>query len=155
VSFCGFLSHAETLQRLGLADVLVFPSIRDNNPAVVFEALAAGAVPVVVDFGGPGDIVHPEIGCKVPLTNETDVVLQIEKILAGFVQDRNRLDRLQQQGMSYAREWLTWDAKAQILARILNWAVRRGPKPNLPPPKVLELRQPGRSPERRPAEGTR
>jgi glycosyltransferase involved in cell wall biosynthesis len=140
VSFSGFLSHAETMQRLRLADVLVFPSIRDNNPAVVFEALAAGAVPVVVDFGGPGDIVHPGVGCKVPLTNETDVVSQMGKILAGFAQDRDGLERLRQQGVSYARECLTWDAKAQILTRILNWAVRGGPKPNLPPPKMPLLK---------------
>jgi glycosyltransferase involved in cell wall biosynthesis len=137
VSFCGWLSHDEAQQRLREAEVLVFPSVRDNSPAVVFEALAAGAVPVVADFGGPGDIVHPEIGYKVPLTNENDVVSQMEKILAGLAQDRDLLNRLRQQGMSYARERLTWDAKAQILTRILTWAVRRGPKPDLPPPKML------------------
>ena len=60
---------AETMQRLGAADVLVFPSIHEFGGAVVFEALAMGAVPVVVDFGGPGDIVHPEVGYKVSLTN--------------------------------------------------------------------------------------
>ena len=46
----------------------------------MFEALAAGAVPIVVDFGGPGDIVHPEIGYKVPLTSEADVVAKFEKL---------------------------------------------------------------------------
>ena len=60
VSFYGMLSHKETMQRLAAADVLVFPSIREFGGAVVFEALAMGAVPVVVDFGGPGDIVNPE-----------------------------------------------------------------------------------------------
>ena len=83
VSFCGWLSHAEVLRRLRSADVFVFPSLRDNGAGVVFEALAAGAVPVVVDFGGPGDIVHPEVGYKVPLTNESDMVSQMEKILSG------------------------------------------------------------------------
>jgi glycosyltransferase involved in cell wall biosynthesis len=29
VSFCGFLSRAETIQRMRSADVLVFPSVRD------------------------------------------------------------------------------------------------------------------------------
>ena len=53
--------------------------------------------PVVVDFGGPGDIVHPEVGFKVPLTNENDVVLQIEKVLASLARDRGLLDRLRQQ----------------------------------------------------------
>jgi glycosyltransferase involved in cell wall biosynthesis len=140
VSFSGGIRHQEVLKRFRAADVMLFPTVRDNGPGVVSEALATGAVPVVVDFGGPGDVVHPEVGCKVPLTNESDMVSQIEKILDGLAQDRDLLNRLRQQGMSYARECLTWDAKAQSFTRILNWVVRRGPKPDLPPPKRLHPR---------------
>jgi glycosyltransferase involved in cell wall biosynthesis len=140
VRFCGFLAHREAMERLRLADVLVFPSVRDNNPAVVFEALAAGAVPVVADFGGPGDIVRKEFGYKLSLTNEADVVSQIEKILTGLGQDRSRLERLRQRAMSHASESLTWDAKAHTLTEIMLWVLRRGPKPNLPPPNGVSLR---------------
>ena len=137
VSFCGWLSHSDVLRRLRTADVFLFPSLRDNGAGVVFEALASGTVPVVADFGGPGDIVHPEVGYKVPLTNEGEMVSRIEKILAGLAQDRDLLHRLRQRGMSYARERLTWDAKAQSTTQVLNWAVGRGPRPDLAPPKVL------------------
>jgi glycosyltransferase involved in cell wall biosynthesis len=137
VTFYGWLSHSEVLSRMRSADVFVFPSVRDFGGGVVFEALAAGAVPVVVDFGGPGDIVHTEVGYKVPLTNESEVVQEIERILANLANDRDLLSRLRQQGMSYAREHLTWDAKAEATSRVLNWAVRRGGKPDLPPPKML------------------
>jgi glycosyltransferase involved in cell wall biosynthesis len=139
VSFCGWLSHSEVLIRLQSADVLVFPSVRDFGGGVIFEALAVGAVPVVVDFGGPGDIVHSEVGYKVPLTNEAEVVSQIEKILADLAGNPDLLERLRQQGMSYARERLTWDAKAQSVSRVLNWTLRRGLRPDLPPPKVLYI----------------
>jgi glycosyltransferase involved in cell wall biosynthesis len=139
VSFCGWLNHSEVLSRLRRADVFVFPSLRDNGAGVVFEALATGAVPVVVDFGGPGDIVHPNVGYKVPLTNENEMVAQMEKILAGLAQDRDLLNRLRQEGISYARECLTWDAKAQRTTQVLNWVVQRGPKPDLVPPKLLHL----------------
>jgi glycosyltransferase involved in cell wall biosynthesis len=141
VSFCGWLSHGDVLKRMRSADIFVFPSVRDNGAGVVFEALASGAVPVVADFGGPGDIVHSEVGYKVLLTNESDLVLQMEKILAGLAQDRELLNRLRQEGISYAREHLTWDAKAQSTTQVLNWAVRRGPKPDFPPPKTLRLRR--------------
>jgi glycosyltransferase involved in cell wall biosynthesis len=137
VSFCGWVSHAEALRRLRSADVLVFPSVRDFGAGVVFEALATGAVPVVADFGGPGDIVHSEVGYKVPLTNESEFVSQMETILTELAGNRELLNRLRAQGMSYARERLTWDAKAQSTTRVLNWAVRGGPKPDLPPPKML------------------
>jgi len=137
VSFCGWVSHEEVLKRLRSADVMVFPSVRDFGAGVVFEALATGAVPVVADFGGPGDIVHPEVGFKVPLTNESDFVAQMEKILTELAHNRNRLQPLRRQGMTYAREHLTWDAKAQDTTKVLHWALRQGPKPDLLPPKVL------------------
>jgi glycosyltransferase involved in cell wall biosynthesis len=137
VSFCGWVIHEEALRRLRSADVLVFPSVRDFGAGVIFEALACGAVPVVADFGGPGDIVHPEVGYKVPLTNESDFVAQMEKILAELVHNPSLLGRLRQQGMSYARERLTWEAKAQDTTKVLNWALQRGPKPDFLPPKML------------------
>jgi glycosyltransferase involved in cell wall biosynthesis len=137
VSFPGWLSHADVLKHLRSADVFVFPSLRDNGAGVVFEALATGAVPVVADFGGPGDIVHPGVGYKVSLTNESEMVAQMEKILAELAHDRDRLEQLRRQGMAYVRECLTWDAKARATSRVLNWVVGQGPKPDLPPPKTL------------------
>ena len=139
VTFCGWVGHDEVLNRLRSADVMVFPSVRDFGAGVVFEALATGAVPVVADFGGPGDIVHPEVGYKVPLTNENEFVAQMENILAELAGNRGLLSRLRQQGISYARERLTWDAKAEATTRILQWATRQGPKPAFPPPKMLAV----------------
>jgi glycosyltransferase involved in cell wall biosynthesis len=137
VVFSGWLDHAEVLARMRSADIFVFPTLRDNGAGVVFEALAAGAVPVVADFGGPGDIVHSDVGYKVPLTTEDDVVAQMEKALAELESNRGLLERLRQQGMTYARERLTWDAKALDTTQVLNWVLQRGPKPDFLPPKAL------------------
>jgi glycosyltransferase involved in cell wall biosynthesis len=137
VTFTGWLNHAEVFSRLRTADVFVFPSLKDFGAGVVFEALASGAVPVVVDFGGPGDIVYEEIGFKVPLTNESDIASRIEGILQELASNRELLLRLRQRGMAYARERLTWEAKAQITTQVLSWVVGRAPKPVLRPPKVL------------------
>jgi glycosyltransferase involved in cell wall biosynthesis len=137
VDFCGWLSHTEVLARLRSADVFVFPSVRDNGAGAVFEALACGAVPVVTDFGGPGDIVYPGVGYKVRLKNEDDVVSQMTGVLDELVGDRDLLKRLRKEGIAYARERLTWDAKAQDTTRVLEWVLRRGPKPNFVPPKML------------------
>jgi glycosyltransferase involved in cell wall biosynthesis len=139
VSFTGWISHAEVIGRLRSSDVFVFPSLRDNGAGVVFEALGTGAVPVVADFGGPGDIVHREVGYKVPLTNESDMVARMENILEELAQNRDHLEQLRRQGMAYVRECLTWDAKARAVTRVLNWVVRRGPKPELPSPKALAV----------------
>jgi len=137
VVFSGWLGHAEALRRLRSADVMVFPSVRDFGGGVVFEALASGAVPVVADFGGPGDIVYPDIGYKVPLTDENEMVAQMERVLKELADNRNLVERVRRQGMSYAKEHLTWDAKAQDTTRVLHWVLSQGPKPDFLPPKAL------------------
>ena len=123
------------------ADVLVFPSIREFGGGNVFEALAMGVVPIVVAFGGPGDIVNPAVGYSVPLTTPDDVVLQIERALNQLEGDPALLQRLSEEGMRYAREQLTWDGKAQSVTRILTWASGRGPKPDSPAPQGGQTEQ--------------
>lgn len=140
VSFCGWLGHSEVLGRLRSADVVVLPAIREGGGGVVFEALASGSVPLILDHGGPGDIVHPDVGYKVPPSNDNEVISQMESILSELASNRDLLNRLRQQGMSYARECLTWDAKAQATTQVLYWAVRQGPKPDLPWSKMARVR---------------
>jgi glycosyltransferase involved in cell wall biosynthesis len=140
VTFPGWLSHAEVLKHLRSSDVVVLPAIREGGGGVVFEALASGAVPVILDWGGPGDIVHPEVGYKVPPSNEEAVVSAMGDILSTLAGDRERLDRLRKEGMTYARECLTWDAKALSTTQVLNWAVRGGAKPDLPWSKMARVK---------------
>jgi glycosyltransferase involved in cell wall biosynthesis len=139
VFFCGWLSHREVLQRLRSADVVVQPAIREGGGGVIFEALATGTVPVILDYGGPADIVYPSVGYKVAPTNDDAVVSEMQKILRDLADDRSLLDRLRQEGMSYARECLTWDAKAQRTTEVLNWVVGRGAKPDFLPGTIAPL----------------
>ena len=129
VTFTGWLSTADTMAELQRADALVFPSLREFGGAVVFEALALGVVPIVADFGGPGDIVTPEVGYKVPLTNEHDMTERVARTLKRLDEDRDHLQLLSRQGVAYAHEHLTWDGKARTVSAILYWATGRGPKP--------------------------
>ncbi len=135
VTFRGTVSHAEVLSSLGRADVLLFPSLREFGGGVVFEALAMGAVPVVVDYGGPGDIVTDQVGYRIPLTNEHQMAARIEAILQQLATDRRQLETLRRQAVAYAHERLTWEAKARMVTEVLLWSVGSGPKPVMPPPK--------------------
>jgi glycosyltransferase involved in cell wall biosynthesis len=147
VSFEGWVSHAEVLTSMSSADVMVFPSVRDFGAGVIYEALATGAVPVVADFGGPGDVVHPEVGFKISLTNEEDFVTQMEAVLRGLAANRSLLGQLREHGMTYARENLTWEAKARAVTRVLHWVLGRGPRPEFPPPRALTTRFQATHPE--------
>jgi len=140
VFFCNWLSHSEVIKHLRSSDVVVLPAIREGGGGVVFEALASGAVPVILDWGGPGDIVHPEVGYKVPPSKEDRVVAQMEDILKKLADDPELIEKLRKQGMQYARECLTWDAKALSTTQVLNWVVQRGPKPDLPWAKMARVK---------------
>lgn len=137
VSFVGFLSRDETLSRMREADVLVFPSLREFGGGVVFEALGLGVVPVVAANGGPGDIVTSEVGYKIPLVGEAEMASEIELVLRRLASDRSHLERLRRQAITYAREHLTWDAKARKMTEILNWATGNGVKPRFLPPSTV------------------
>jgi glycosyltransferase involved in cell wall biosynthesis len=130
VSFLGWLSHADTMERLRMTDILVFPSVREFGGGVVFEALAAGAVPIVVAFGGPGDVVHSGVGYRVPLHTPEQVIRDIAQALSELAHNRELLQATSVRAMDYAREHLTWDAKALVMTRILAWAAGSGDRPS-------------------------
>jgi glycosyltransferase involved in cell wall biosynthesis len=134
VSFEGWLSTEHTMSFLQRSDVLVFPSLREFGGAVIFEALSAGVVPVVADFGGPGDIVNADIGYKLPLVDEATMLSALEHALTRLATDREHLERLRGNGVVHAREHLTWDGKARTVSSILLWVAGRRNKPHLPPP---------------------
>jgi hypothetical protein len=91
----------------------------------------------VADFGGPGDIVSPNVGYKIPLTNVDDLVLKLEAVLRRLAGDRTHLEALRQQGMTYARNQLTYGGKARAVTNVLHFTVGRASKPKLPPPERL------------------
>ena len=135
VTFTGWVEHADALAQLKMSDVLVFPSLREFGGAVVFEALGLGVVPVVADFGGPGDIVNPCVGHKIRLTNEVDFVRNLRVAVERLANDRSHLEELRHNGIAYAREHLTWDGKARAVSDVLYWVTGSGSKPILLPPR--------------------
>ena len=134
VTFTGELPHAEAMNRLRSADVLVFPSIREFGGGVVFEALACGAVPLVSDYGGPGDVVEPAFGFRIPQSDEQTSIAAFGQVLSSLEKDRALLQRLSQNGQQFARDSLSWKGKALAMSAILRWCLGRGPRPAFAPP---------------------
>lgn len=134
VTFAGLLPHAQTMEYFRKADVLVFPSIREFGGGVVFEALLSGCVPIVSNYGGPGDIVQDEVGFKLPMQGEKQTVDAIASVLERLVREPSLLSGMSKAGQSYARDHLSWKGKAQKMGSIFAWCLGEGPKPLLNPP---------------------
>jgi glycosyltransferase involved in cell wall biosynthesis len=130
VRLVGWVPHTEVPERLAEQDLFVFPSIREFGGGAVLEAMAAGLAPLVVDYGGPGELVTAETGYRIPLGSRDALVGQLHAALAhatahpGEVAERGRRARHRVERL------FTWDAKAQQMLRIYAWAAGHGDRPD-------------------------
>jgi glycosyltransferase involved in cell wall biosynthesis len=108
----GNIPHAQLHGRLAQVDVFAFPSVREFGGAVVLEAMALGVVPVVVDYGGPGELVTDDTGYRVPIAERATLVQRFDAILAELCEDPGPLRGMSERARGRARTLFTWDAKA-------------------------------------------
>ena len=70
VTFMGERPRDELLNRLAQADAMLFPSLHDGAGWAVAEAVAIGCPVVCLDAAGPGHLVGPGEGIRVPTTGD-------------------------------------------------------------------------------------
>lgn len=127
VTFAGWVSHQQMQQRMVEADVFAFPSIREFGGGVVLEAMALGLVPIVVDYGGPGELVTDDTGYRLPLGTHAELVDRLRDVLRHTIGDpqsiRLKGDRARERVMHH----FTWDAKALQVKEVYRWVLGRRP----------------------------
>jgi glycosyltransferase involved in cell wall biosynthesis len=117
VRFHGWLPHVEVQETLRMCDIMALPSIREFGGAVVVEAMALGLMPIVADYGGPGELVDEHTGIRVPFSDKASLVEGIRRAFDEVIRSPDKIDRVGAAGRRKVLEKLTWDAKAnQILA---------------------------------------
>jgi glycosyltransferase involved in cell wall biosynthesis len=130
IGFSGWLAHAAVGERLRQAHVLGFPSIREFGGGVVIEAMAAGAVPVVVDYAGPAELVTPRTGCLVPLGPRAAIIAGVrESILRLANQEAERV-AMAEAARERVGRWFTWERKAEQIAAVYDWVRGHAGKPD-------------------------
>lgn len=119
VTFHGWISSQKDLvNRLPEFDILIFPSIKEFGGGVVIEAMAKGVVPIVMDYGGPGEIVTDSSGFRIPIANESQTIKDIENLLEKIVNQPSMLASYSKQSTKRIRDVYTWEAKAKFIADI-------------------------------------
>ena len=96
------------------ANLLVFPSIREFGGGVVLEAMATGVVPLVVDYAGPGELVGPATGLKVPIGSRAASCRgRASRRSSGLRRILRRSRQWRHAARDRARTTFTWPAKAR------------------------------------------
>jgi glycosyltransferase involved in cell wall biosynthesis len=131
VTLAGSIPHEQMQDRLSAADVFAFPSIREFGGAVVLEAMAVGLVPVVVDYGGPGEMVTSTVGFKVPLGTRDQIVSGFEKIFRELVAHPERIEVMGARSRQRVLSKFTWQVMARQTLDVYQWVLSGGsmPKP--------------------------
>ncbi len=132
VSFAGKIPHSELSARMQHADLLTFPSVHEFGGAVVLEGMAAGIVPVVVDYGGPAELVSAKSGCLLPLAEREAIVASLRATLDSIVADPAQLAEKSRLAVERAFGLFTWPAKARQTLQVYRWALGEAPaKPDM------------------------
>ncbi len=121
----GWVQHEDLPAELVQADVLAFPSIREFGGGVVLEAMALGLAPVVVDYGGPAELVDDSTGVRVPLAERASLVAAFRTALEALAAEPVRADELGARARERVLAEFTWDAKAQRTLEVYRWVTGR------------------------------
>lgn len=128
--FAGWVPHAELKHRLVQSDVFAFPSIHDFGGAVVLEAMALGLVPVVMAYGGPGELVSPATGFAIPMGSRDECVSQLRAVLQRLADDPSRIRPMGVRARERVHRHFTWDAKAMQTLEVYRWVTGRRDRPD-------------------------
>ncbi len=127
----GWVEHADLAQHLSACEVLGFPSVREFGGGVALEAMALGLVPIVVDYGGPAELVSDATGHRVPLGTRAEIVAGVRTVLERMVTQREALAVMGAQARARVARLFTWDAKARQTLAVYEWVLgRRAHKPD-------------------------
>ena len=130
VSVHGWIDHGKVQDALAAADVLVFPSIREFGGGAALEAMAVGTPAMVVDYGGPAELVTPKTGWLIPLGRREEIVTRLREALEGAIAKPQSVDERGSRAAARVAEKFTWPAKAQQTLAVYDWVLGRGPKPD-------------------------
>jgi len=94
VTFTGVLPNKETIEYFQNADIFLLSSLRESGGAVVLEGMSCGAVPIVVDHGGPSEIVTEDIGIKIKPVSRKQLVSDFSSAISRLASDTELRRRL-------------------------------------------------------------
>jgi starch synthase len=117
------LPHDELLEEMGRHDVLVLPSLFEGFALVILEAMSRGLTVIATPNTGASDIITDgDNGFIVPIRDPAAIQERIERVL----DDRERLESMQQEALSTARRH-TWAQHRSRICEVVRDAISDEP----------------------------
>ena len=127
VTFHGWVDQSELAGRIGDRDYFLFPSVREFGGGAVLEAMAMGMVPIIADYGGPGEIVSADTGFKIPMGPKTEMTAAVTALLDRIVTDDVDVGALSEGGLQRVADLFTWPKKADQIVAVYDWVLGHAP----------------------------
>ena len=103
--------------------------------------MAIGLVPVIMDYGGPGELVSPETGYAIPIGHREQIIARVGKALEELTADPANIQQMGVKARQRVFNHFTWDAKAAMTLEVYRWVLgQRDDKPDfgMPLPDGIE-----------------
>jgi glycosyltransferase involved in cell wall biosynthesis len=113
VNFVGFEPQKALAARMLRSQAFAFPSLREFGGAVVLEAMASGLPAIVVDYGGPGELVSDDCAIRIPMAGREVLVPELRRSMEALVLDHDRCRSMSEAAVRRVREEFTWSTKAE------------------------------------------
>lgn len=131
VTLHGWIPHEDLQSTAITSDLFAFPSVREFGGTSILEMMMIGLVPVIVDYGGPGDNIPAELGFKLPLTTRDQLIADLRQTLTDIAADPSQLLELRTKGQDWIHHTFTWPRRAEQIAAIYQWVLgQRDSKPD-------------------------
>lgn len=130
VELCGWVEHTQVQRVLADSDFMAVPSIREFGGGVVLEAMALGLPAVVVDYGGPAELVTDTTGVRIPIGKADQIISGFRTAIERFVANPAQIDALGRAAKARVESLFTWSAKARQTLAVYHWLMGRSTKPD-------------------------
>lgn len=109
VRWLGWIPYEELWMQYCHYTALVFPSLHDSSGNVILEALSQALPVICLDTGGPGEILPPSCGIKIPVKNRSkaEVVRDLTAAMRNLADNPELRNQMGHRALEAART-CTW-----------------------------------------------
>lgn len=127
VNMLGWLDQRELGQLLSESQCFVFPSLREFGGGVVLEAMASGLPSIIVDYGGPQDLIDERSGILLPMRPKEELVPELRKAMEQLAGDHDQCRSYALHAIDQVKTKFTWAAKVEQLSRMYHELLGKEP----------------------------